>query len=256
MSNLTYSQAVKRLRRIHAGILQRCLNPKHPSYHYYGGRGIGIDPSLKDWPDFVKYAMTLEGFDDPTLSTDRIDNSKGYAPGNIRFATPLTQVHNRRAPVNKRTPDLAAVSKAGFTMLGDFINEGGDTIYKCKCNACGFVSGKQGSKLQPDTILSCGNCGTADGTIKFSNMLASLGDLQVGFESGNWVVIDPTPIKNRLGTHSVMCGCSGCGASKLQPRGLLLLGRPKHCLTCFNRKQQLDALARKAQRTATYVGTG
>jgi len=45
---------------------------------------------------FLAHIGTRPG---PDLSIDRIDNSKGYWPGNVRWADKQTQANNRRRQV-------------------------------------------------------------------------------------------------------------------------------------------------------------
>lgn len=73
----------------------RCLNPRHPSYRYYGGRGITIDPR---WDDYAAFLADVGRRPDASLSLDRIDNDGPYAPGNVRWATRSQQMSNRRRP--------------------------------------------------------------------------------------------------------------------------------------------------------------
>src|SRR5580704_3901661 len=81
--------------RTHASwskMLGRCRNPTDPSYSRYGGRGISV---CQAW-------FTFDGFladmgERPTgTSLDRIDNARGYEPGNCRWATPAEQSQNKR----------------------------------------------------------------------------------------------------------------------------------------------------------------
>lgn len=49
-----------------------------------------------DFKAFAEYVVPLENFDKhPQYQMDRIDNSKGYEPGNIRFVTRRDNVNNR-----------------------------------------------------------------------------------------------------------------------------------------------------------------
>lgn len=91
------------------GIKQRCLNPKSPRYADWGGRGITMyQPWIADFDSFLAEIGRRPG---PEFSVDRIDNDRGYVPGNVRWATAAQQANNRRrrdAPVkhspSKTTP--------------------------------------------------------------------------------------------------------------------------------------------------------
>jgi hypothetical protein len=73
-------------------MVQRCTNPKHPAYAYYGGRGITVCP---EWRDFAIFWLAMGECPDGYWM-DRIDNSKGYEPGNCRWVTPSESAKNRR----------------------------------------------------------------------------------------------------------------------------------------------------------------
>jgi hypothetical protein len=69
----------------------RCLNPNHPRYPDYGGRGIGCDAYSRFQTLLAEVGERLPG-----TTLDRIDPDGDYAPGNIRWATLLVQANNRR----------------------------------------------------------------------------------------------------------------------------------------------------------------
>lgn len=75
-------------------IKARCLNPNHKAYPDYGGRGITICDAWKD--DFELFWGQVGPRPTPKHSLDRIDNNKGYEPGNVRWATKTEQNRNRR----------------------------------------------------------------------------------------------------------------------------------------------------------------
>lgn len=81
--------------RIWADIRQRCLNPKRECFKNYGGRGIGICAPWRD--SFAVFLAHVGPRPSGTHSIDRIDNSRGYEPGNVRWATPTEQASNTRA---------------------------------------------------------------------------------------------------------------------------------------------------------------
>lgn len=75
----------------------RCHNPKDSSYANYGGRGITLyEPWCVDKAAFLRYVLTLDGWDQPYLELDRINVDKGYEPDNLRFVTRKENVRNRR----------------------------------------------------------------------------------------------------------------------------------------------------------------
>jgi hypothetical protein len=86
-----------RLYRIWGAIKNRCYNPKDGCFHRYGGRGITVAPEWRH--DFEAFRS---GVGDPPTdahSIDRIDNDGNYAPGNVRWATPIEQARKTRRSV-------------------------------------------------------------------------------------------------------------------------------------------------------------
>lgn len=75
-------------------MIRRCHTPSSGGYRDYGGRGIEV---CDEWRgDFLAFARAVGDRPSPLHSLDRIDNSKGYAPGNVRWATPTEQSRNTR----------------------------------------------------------------------------------------------------------------------------------------------------------------
>ena len=82
--------------RVWSSMVSRCTNPRHPNWHRYGGRGISV---CRRWRDFANFYADM-GDKPPGRSLDRIDNDRGYEPGNCRWATTADQNANKAHSVN------------------------------------------------------------------------------------------------------------------------------------------------------------
>lgn len=90
------------LYEVYLQLVARCHNPAHPRYADYGARGITVcDEWRSDFHAFVAAVGERPEGVGPSgrslWSIDRIDNSGGYEPGNVRWATYSDQAHNKRA---------------------------------------------------------------------------------------------------------------------------------------------------------------
>lgn len=77
---------------------ERCNNPKKGSFQRYGARGIKVCPEWDHAGGFVPFLEHL-GACPEGHTLDRIDNDKGYEPGNVRWTDNATQYRNRRQTV-------------------------------------------------------------------------------------------------------------------------------------------------------------
>ena len=77
-------------------MIDRCTNQNLKDFHNYGGRGITVCDEWRGPGGYQKFFDHIGPKPTHEHSIDRIDNSKGYEPGNVRWATRTTQVRNRR----------------------------------------------------------------------------------------------------------------------------------------------------------------
>lgn len=75
---------------------QRCTNPKNARFKDYGGRGISV---CAEWRASFTEFLSHVGLAPIGWSLDRIDNDRGYEPGNVRWVPNGEQQHNRRRTI-------------------------------------------------------------------------------------------------------------------------------------------------------------
>lgn len=75
-------------------MISRCHNPDDSNYHHYGARGIAV---CQRWRESVEaFIADMGKRPSRRYSIDRIDNNRGYEPGNCRWATDQQQARNNR----------------------------------------------------------------------------------------------------------------------------------------------------------------
>jgi hypothetical protein len=72
----------------------RCLDPRNKGYYRYGGRGITVHKDFLGDFGLERFIAEIGKRPTPHHTVDRIDNSRGYEPGNIRWATRVQQARN------------------------------------------------------------------------------------------------------------------------------------------------------------------
>ena len=98
----------------------RCNNPNNIGYSGYGGRGIKV---CQEWDSSFEAFLRDMGVCPPKLTIDRIDNNKGYEPGNCRWVTMKENNNNRRVRI-----DAVRFEGKSINEWAEILGEKTDTI--------------------------------------------------------------------------------------------------------------------------------
>lgn len=93
-------------------MLARCRYVRRDLQGKYVNRGISVHGR---WLSFVNFAEDMGERPDGT-TLDRIDNDRGYEPGNCKWSTPIQQARNRR---NSKLTFESAFDIAKRMLAGD-----------------------------------------------------------------------------------------------------------------------------------------
>ena len=92
--NVTHAMTKTPQYQVWRNLRARCSDPKHPTFHHYGGRGISV---CDRWAvSFDAFWEDMKDEYEPGLYLDRIDNNGNYEPSNCRWVTPRVSTENRR----------------------------------------------------------------------------------------------------------------------------------------------------------------
>jgi len=97
------------------GMKKRCLDKNHSSYESYRKLNIKISEQLMNFENYKNYVESLPNAYKKGFTVDRIDNSKGYEVGNLRWADKSTQSINQRLLNSRNKSGFVGVCKCKQT---------------------------------------------------------------------------------------------------------------------------------------------
>ena len=96
-----HGQSGKKEYKAWLSMRRRCSDPNRHNAHRYLGRGITV---CKEWQDDLRAFLDYVGpAPSPYHSLGRIDNDRGYEPGNVRWETASEQARNRGTSCKRAT---------------------------------------------------------------------------------------------------------------------------------------------------------
>lgn len=105
--------------RAWTSLRNRCVNPRHKSFCYYGARGIRV---CERWDSYANFLADMGRRPSPKHSIDRINNDGDYCPANCRWATSSEQNSNLRR--EHTLPDGTKVSRRQLNRILSELNNG------------------------------------------------------------------------------------------------------------------------------------
>lgn len=113
--NLRHDMTDTKLWRTWKAVVERTTVVSSNHYKRYGGSGISLHP---EWLVFENFAAHVGEPPSADHSIDRINNSLGYFPGNVRWATAKEQAANRKTNIKVDVNGKSMILSEAAIVLG------------------------------------------------------------------------------------------------------------------------------------------
>lgn len=80
-------------------MVERCTNPASIGYANYGGAGVTVHAEWTGHGGFERFLAHAGERPSRAHTIDRIVGTRGYEPGNVRWATAAEQARNRKSTI-------------------------------------------------------------------------------------------------------------------------------------------------------------
>lgn len=213
VASRTHGRSKSSLYGLWSGMVSRCHNPNATHFDLYGGRGITVCPEWRTFAGFAAYIDgTLGARPSPGHSIDRIDNERGYEPGNVRWATHREQARNRRTTTLRALDDDALTLQEIADRVG-LSREAirlrllsGWTVEECATHRRGEVPARLArapGRQSDGRRRGCSACGQP------GHYARTCGRPAKPVREPRPVRVKPAPVVREDGRRGYRCGCCG-----------------------------------------------
>lgn len=181
-NGLTHGLSSTRFYRIWGDMIKRCTNPKSKSYPDYGGRNIAVcERWLELFNNFKEdmyqsYLAHVKEFGESDTFIERILVNGNYEPENVRWATKIEQIRNRRNSVITENYDLHKYWRSRLTNLISYASTRGENFKESTRNffifyvGCSIEEFKQHIASQFEPWMNWDNYGKGIGKWSFDHI--------------------------------------------------------------------------------------
>lgn len=111
-------------------MVARCHHPSHKRHKFYGAKGITV---CERWKKFKNFAQDMGIPPLKGAQLDRIDNTGGYSPDNVRWATMLENMYNREPKGHPKPVNVSGEKYQSITACAKVLKIKEETVIN-RCN--------------------------------------------------------------------------------------------------------------------------